>query len=190
MADWWMSDPHFFHKNIIELSKRPFVNLDHMHETLIKNINECVRPEDTLYMLGDMNFGSFKEFEPVAKRLNGNKILIKGNHDHLKDGQYAKLGFKVYLELKMKFAGQVIRMTHYPYALPWYKRLFAYKSELRYLDRRAHRVPGEFLIHGHTHSKKKIIDNMIHVGVDAWNFYPVSSGEIESLMNKALKAQR
>src|ERR1035437_4161808 len=183
MATWYTSDLHFGHKNIIEYSNRPFKDLADMHEGLIKNWNECVRPEDTIYVLGDLSLCPFKEFEPIVKRLNGKKILIKGNHDHYKDGQYAKLGITVYHELKMKICGQIVRMSHYPYALPLYKRLFAFKSELRFMQLRPPRIKGEFLMHGHAHTKKKMIDNMLHVGTDAWGHYPVSSGEIESLIN-------
>ena len=40
----------------------------------------------------------------------------------------------------------------------------------------------EVLIHGHTHSKEKGSGNQIHVGVDAWDYYPVSEDEIKSLI--------
>lgn len=181
---WLTSDTHFWHKNIIELGKRPYADLDEMHEALIKNWNDRVRPEDTIYVLGDMNFGSFKDFEPIAKRLNGIKVLIRGNHDKLSDGQYRKLGFTVYHELTMKIAGQMCRFSHYPYAPPWYKRLFMGKHKLRYLERRPARIKGEILIHGHSHSPNKVYENSIHVGCEAWSCRPVKINEIESLINK------
>jgi calcineurin-like phosphoesterase family protein len=183
---WFTSDPHFGHRQILTYSKRPFATLEEMHETLIKNWNECVRPNDTIYVLGDMALCSFKEFEPIAKRLNGIKYLIRGNHDHYSEGQYNKLGFTVLHEVKMKLAGHMVRLSHYPYALPWYKRPFAFKSELRYMERRPPKIEGEWLLHGHSHVKYKKADkeNRIHIGVDAFNFYPVSQREIESLMNK------
>jgi calcineurin-like phosphoesterase family protein len=151
-----------------------------MNQVLIKNWNECVRPNDTIYVVGDMALCSYKEFEPIAKQLNGIKYLIKGNHDHYSIGQYNKLGFTVFEEVKMKLAGKTVRLSHYPYWLPWYKRLFAFKSQLRYPERRPPKIPGEYLIHGHSHAKYKMAGNSIHVGVDANNFYPVSAKEIES----------
>lgn len=182
---WFTSDTHFGHPGILKYTDRPFDTLEEMHEVLIKNWNECVRPEDTIYVLGDLALCSFKEFEPIAKRLNGKKILIQGNHDHYSVGQYAKLGFTVFHELKMKVAGTMVRLSHYPYALPWYKRLFAFKSELRFMDRRPPRIKGEYLMHGHTHTKYQITpDHRVHVGVEAWKLYPVSIREIESLINK------
>src|SRR5665213_2758323 len=152
---YFISDLHFGHEAVIKYSKRPFVGLNEMHETLIKNWNSWVKPQDTIYVLGDLALCPFKDFEPIAKRLNGTKILIRGNHDHYSEGQYNRLGFTVYHELKLKIAGQMVRLSHYPYALPWYKRLFAFKSELRYMDRRPPKIEGEWLLHGHSHVKYK-----------------------------------
>ncbi len=185
---WFTSDLHFGHKGILDYCKRPFASLDEMHDTLIKRWNECVRPEDTIYVCGDMALCPFRDFEPIGKQLNGQKYLIRGNHDGYSEGQYAKVGFTVFHELKMKLAGQMVRLSHYPYALPWYKRPFAFKSELRFMEKRPPRIDGEVLMHGHTHTTYRQADNRIHVGVDAWDYYPVSSREIESILGKmALK---
>lgn len=180
---YFTSDLHFGHAAVIGYTKRPFKDVNEMNEALIANWNKYVRPEDTIYVLGDLALCPFKEFEPIAKRLNGTKILVKGNHDHYKDGQYNRLGFTVFHEIKMKISGKIVRLSHYPYALPWYKRLFAFKSELRFMDRRPPEIKGEFLLHGHTHMKDKKIGNRIHVGIDAWNYRPVKITEIESLIN-------
>jgi calcineurin-like phosphoesterase family protein len=183
--NWFTSDLHFGHAAAIDYCKRPFASLEEMHEALIARWNERVRPEDTVYVLGDMALCRFKDFEPLAKRLNGRKFLIQGNHDHYSVGQYERVGFTVFRELTMKIAGRMCRLSHFPYAYPWYKRLFAFKSELRFMDRRPPRIKGETLLHGHTHTKYKgTNDGRIHVGVDAWNFYPVSQREIESILNK------
>lgn len=156
-----------------------------MHVELIKRWNQRVQPTDTVYVIGDLALCKFSEFAPIAHQLNGTKYLIKGNHDHYSDAQYGRIGFTVFHEVKMKIAGRTVRLSHYPYALPWYKRPFAFKSELRFMDRRPPRVAGEFLIHGHTHTRYRSVDNRIHVGADAWDFYPVSIREIESLLNKS-----
>ncbi len=181
---YFTSDIHWGHAGVIKYCDRPFADVNEMNEALIKNWNNSVKPEDTIYVLGDMALCPYKEFEPIAKRLNGTKYLIQGNHDHYSISQYERAGFKVFLEVKMKIAGQTVRLSHYPYALPWWKRPFAYKSELRFLDRRPPKIKGEWLMHGHTHTKYKIADNRLHVGVDANNFRPVSFKEIESWIGK------
>jgi calcineurin-like phosphoesterase family protein len=182
--NWYTSDLHIGHEDTIRYNRRPFKDLNEMHEELIRHWNNAVKPNDTIYVMGDLALCSYKELEPIVRRLNGNKVLILGNHDHLSVSQYERLGFKVYRELKFTIAGKPVRLCHFPYALPWYRRLFAYKSELRYMDQRPPRVKGEFLIHGHVHMKYKRVDNRLHVGVDAWNFRPVSESQLESLMTK------
>lgn len=186
---WITSDLHFGHEAVIRYCNRPFATIQDMDEALIKNWNSHIQPTDTVFVLGDMTLAPYKYFEPIAKRLNGIKYLVKGNHDHFSDGQYRKLGFTVFEEIKMKLAGKTVRMSHYPYALPWYKRLFAYKSELRFMERRPPKIPGEWLLHGHSHVNYRKADdgNRIHIGVDGWDFRPVSLREIESIMNKAEK---
>lgn len=187
MSKFFSSDQHFGHTQIIEYAKRPFSSLEEMHEKLISNWNECVKPKDTIFVVGDLSFMHQKDFGNVASRLQGNKILIRGNHDRYNIGTYVKYGFTVYEEVMMKLAGQKVRLSHYPYAYPWYKRPFAFKSELRFMERRPKKVKDEFLIHGHTHTKKRMINNMIHAGVEAWNYYPVSESEIESLMMRYIR---
>ena len=56
-----------------------------------------------------------------------------------------------------------------------------------YFEKYHHKRPmdnGQFLIHGHTHSKHKINGKAIHVGVDAWNFKPVNIQEISNMIAK------
>lgn len=186
---YFTSDLHWGHGNVINFCARPFKDVHDMNESLIKNWNSKIKSTDTVFVLGDMALCSFKEFEPMAKRLNGNKILIRGNHDHYSVSQYNRLGFQVFHEATLKIGGKIVRLSHFPYMLPWYKRLFAFKSELRYLERRPPKIKGEWLLHGHSHVKYKKADdgNRIHIGVDAWNFSPVSQYEIESIMNKSEK---
>ncbi len=182
---WFTSDLHIGHESVIKYCDRPFSSLSEMHIGLINNWNKVVHDTDIVYILGDVSLGSYSDFVNVISQMRGKKILIKGNHDKYSYGQYNKAGIQVFEELKLKMFGKVIRLSHFPYAIPWYKRLFAFKSELRFMDRRPPKLKGEILLHGHTHSKiKKYKDGRIHVGVDAWNYTPVSSQQLESLISK------
>lgn len=181
---WFTSDLHFGHAKVIEYCQRPFKSLEEMHNVLISNWKSNVQEHDTVYVLGDMALCPYREFALIAQQLPGNKVLIRGNHDKYSEGQYLKAGFQVFQELKLKLAGKMCRLSHYPYALPWYKRPFAFKSELRFMHKRPPKIKGEYLLHGHTHTKYRMRDNRIHVGVDAWGFSPVSLPQVESLLNK------
>jgi calcineurin-like phosphoesterase family protein len=184
---WFTSDLHFGHLGVIRYCNRPFESVEQMNAELLRRWNERVGPDDTVYVLGDMALCRFQDFKPIGENLRGRKILVRGNHDSYSEGQYRQVGFQVFHEIKLKLAGKVCRLSHFPYALPWYRRPFAFKSELRYMDKRPPRIKGEVLLHGHTHTKYRRADNRIHVGVDAWDFYPASLREIESLMSKGVK---
>ena len=53
MNYWWTSDYHFSHANIIKYCDRPFESVEEMNEAIIKRHNERVKPEDTVFFLGD-----------------------------------------------------------------------------------------------------------------------------------------
>lgn len=186
--DFVYSDPHFFHKNVISYCNRPFMDVQEMTDKLIENYNNTVGPEDTVLWLGDCFFCGNAKAKEIMGQLNGKKILVKGNHDP-STGQCLKRGFDIVVhEMKIMVGGHPCRVSHYPYWPTFWQRLKGIpKSALRYKDKRPPRVKGEFLLHGHSHSKQKINGKMIHVGVDAWGYKPVHISQIESLINKELK---
>lgn len=88
------SDHHLGHARILEFTKtdgsplRPYSSLEEMHEALVENHNKVVRPQDKVYFLGDVMMNK-KGLEPLS-RMNGTKVLIKGNHDIMKLNVYAE----------------------------------------------------------------------------------------------------
>ena len=85
MERWFTSDPHYGHGRVIGYCGRPFSSSWEMNETLIENHNSVVRPNDEVYLCGDISFmGTGKTIE-VLKRLNGKLHIIRGNHDKVMD---------------------------------------------------------------------------------------------------------
>lgn len=78
---YFCSDTHFGHANIIKYSNRPFYSIEEMNESLINNWNSVVKPNDIVYHLGDFAFLPYKNLKQIARRLNGIKHFIMGNHD-------------------------------------------------------------------------------------------------------------
>ena len=78
---YFISDTHFYHSNIIKYCDRPFKDTNEMNETIINNWNSIVKNNDTIYHLGDFCLSTNDEIKSIFNKLNGNKILIRGNHD-------------------------------------------------------------------------------------------------------------
>lgn len=186
--DFFYSDPHFGHVNIIKFCDRPFRSVEDQTEQLVERYNAVVKPTDFVLWCGDAAMGSKKDFaDNISPRLNGHKALVKGNHDPKGMGACLALGFDwVVDEMFVQMGERTCRIKHYPYALTEAEvaelvRTGAH-SDLRYPERRPPRVKGEVLIHGHTHSALKYRGNQVHVGIDAWNYAPVAWDEIEAIV--------
>lgn len=92
-ATWLISDTHFGHEKTCTVFKRedgsplrPFASAEEMDEAMIARWNERVRPKDKVYHLGDVVIN--RRYLDVLGRLNGDKVLIKGNHDIFKLEDY------------------------------------------------------------------------------------------------------
>jgi len=82
MANFYISDTHFGHKNVLKYDNRPYFTVAEMDADLIKRWNEAVKPTDTVYHLGDFSWLKPAEESAILQQLNGEKILIRGNHDY------------------------------------------------------------------------------------------------------------
>jgi calcineurin-like phosphoesterase family protein len=94
-AVFLVSDTHFGHAGVCKFTRndgvtklRPWTDPDEMDEFMVEAWNEKVRPNDKVYHLGDvvMNRKSLN----IMRRLNGDKVLIRGNHDIFRDTEYTK----------------------------------------------------------------------------------------------------
>ncbi len=159
---WFTSDHHFGHKNIIEFEKtfRPFNNLEEMHECLIERWNKVVKPNDTVFHLGDFCFG--KGYIKIAGKLNGKKRLIMGNHDSYPIEEYAPYFEKIY---GAKYWERCI-LTHIPIR----------EQNLRqrwYVN-----------VHGHMHSRIIPDESYFNVSVELHDLTPVHADVIRDVIKK------
>lgn len=123
---FYTSDLHLNHSSMLkfEPDNRPFFNVDDMNEALIANWNAKVKPGDEVYILGDFCFDNQgNKVNQFLRRLNGQKFLVKGNHDSfLKAKQFDPSLFvwiKDYAEVKDILDGEEVRVIlfHYPIAV-------------------------------------------------------------------------
>src|SRR6056300_578004 len=91
---FFISDTHFDHANILTFTDyagkpvREFDSVEAMNEAMIERWNAVVKPGDTVYHLGDVAIA--KRGLTHLARLNGRKILVKGNHDIFKLKDYVE----------------------------------------------------------------------------------------------------
>lgn len=177
---FFTSDLHFGHKKIIQFCDRPWLSVDEMDQGLIDNWNEIVADGDIVYILGDMFFCGSTRAKEILSKLNGQKILILGNHDwkRINQNKASEMGFIVTCNFhRMEIEHRKVYLHHFPY------RGFGdhTEGEERYSE---HRLVnnGHWLLHGHVHTAWKVKEKCINVGVDVWNYKPVSIDEIAKLI--------
>jgi calcineurin-like phosphoesterase family protein len=170
MKTWVTSDLHFGHKNIMSFcpqTRARFNNdVTYMNSAMAEEWNNKVEPEDLVYILGDVAFMSGSDAGRMMTRLNGTKILIKGNHDRktLMDTTFVNAFAEIHDYLDVVYDGHNIIMFHYPIA-EW---------------DRMHR--GALHFHGHLHGGVSGLEKYraLDVGMD-------STGEIVISMERAIR---
>lgn len=158
-----IADTHFGHVNILTFKRndesplRDFPDINLHDEYLVSRWNSVVGVNDKVYHLGDVGFKSFSNLSKILERLNGTKILIKGNHDGFKLSQYQQY-FKD------------VRATH---------QLDKFiLSHIPIHPESISRWKGN--IHGHVHSNTLDDSRYINVSVENINYTPIDFEEIRS----------
>lgn len=151
------ADPHFGHKKIIEYENRQFENIKVMDDCLIQKWNEIIKPHNKVLILGDFSFHVAENTKKIIETLNGEKMLIMGNHDLRKSNKaWLKLGFDTVSRYPIIY--QNIIFSHEPY-----------ESPSPYLN-----------IHAHLHSNKLLSNRHHCVSYEHYN-YPVP---LKTILNK------
>jgi calcineurin-like phosphoesterase family protein len=197
---WLSSDFHFFHKNVIKMCGRPFQNLHEMHETIISNWNDRVKSNENAYILGDVGMCGYSLLKHLIPRMNGNKILILGNHDKAAH-RMLEVGFQevkenIWIEIGNR---QKIFLSHYPFHPMSSFQKFTDEDgqekikieylnnqyiDMRYMHKRMVNDGNSWLIHGHVHNAWIQNGKQINVGCDVWDFKPVSHEKILQMIER------
>lgn len=191
---YFTSDWHLGHRNVLEFDQRPFQDISHMHQVLINNYNNTVSPQDVCFFLGDMGLCKSEILLNIIQQLNGQKVLILGNHDKGASAMRA-MSFDVVLNsASLIIANKHITMSHCPLRGVFREDVTgmrgAVEGENWHGENRHGRfsVPdfGQYHLHGHTHKKptERILERQMDVGVVANGYKPVSFSTIESWITK------
>lgn len=181
--EYFTSDLHFWHNNILDYCDRPWDDIPSMNDGLIKNWNDTVDEDDTVYIIGDFSFGGTTKIKSVLDRLVGYKVLILGNHDHgNKNNKWIRFGMDevIYNTHHITIFEHEVLLNHYPYR--------GYEIDDRVFDGQL-LDNGYFLLHGHVHKAWKVNKRMINVGVDVWDCKPVALPQIVKTIQEIVWAE-
>lgn len=160
MATFFTADTHFGDHRTINIHKRPFASAAEMDEVLVARWNEVVGPKDEVWHLGDF-CRKESDAPQLFERLNGRKFLVRGNND---PASVAKLpaweSAQDYKEITLE--DRLLVLCHYPFR--------SWKNQHK----------GSVNLHGHSHGRMKPLTRQLDVGVDAWDFRPVSVQQVFS----------
>ena len=113
--NYYISDLHLGHLNVIRLDGRPFESLEEMEVEIMRRWNERVTPQDTVYIIGDFCWQTSNAWIDILKQLKGRKVLIRGNHDPKRiDGKLAKMFDDVKDYKEINDNGRRVCMSHFP----------------------------------------------------------------------------
>lgn len=167
---WVWSDIHFYHTNIIKYCDRPFDSVEEMNQTLIENHNNLVGPNDLVIWVGDVSFKNVCDTNALLRQLNGDRILIAGNHDLDKKRRHVRaLDFnEIHLLYTIDDGVAPIVFTHFTMdnaPLPWIN------------------------VHGHVHNQPYDVEHSlqhINVSVEVIDYKPMHLTELRRIARERL----
>ena len=191
MSDWFTSDLHINHKNILthrtfapdgDAVYRPFASMEEMNETILHMFDD-VRKGDNVYILGDVSWdeeGAKMLFDYlIMKKKVGKVFVIEGNHDHNWIGKFplhprVEIVQTMTLRAQPKNGFRAIFLSHYP-------QIIYDKSHY-----------GAYQLHGHGHSDtsdRPMLDALqmgkrINVNCELHSYELWSREEVELIMRK------
>jgi calcineurin-like phosphoesterase family protein len=157
---WFTADTHFGHGAALGRFKRPFGSVAEMDEALIARWNDRVGPHDEIWHLGDFAYRvPAAQMADILARLSGVKHLVTGNNDGA-DAAALRGWASVQAYREMEHAGVRLVLCHYPFRT-WNGM---YK--------------GAYNLHGHSHGQLAGLTRQVDVGVDVWDYRPITLDEI------------
>lgn len=182
MKVFFTSDLHFGHENVIRFDDRPFKSVEEMDNELVRRWNNKVSKGDIVYVLGDFIWKTrTDDAETLIKRLNGQIILIKGNHDRFLNNSKAKkalAGVKEYDDIAVTLEDGTVRrciLSHY--FMPFYNGNRYNAIHLHGHSHNTEEANEEFRIAVELNSKG-FTNEIYNVGCMYWNYEPVTLDEI------------
>ncbi len=193
MGVYFTSDNHFGHENIIKYCDRPFASAEEMDRAMIERWNDAIGSKDVIYHLGDFTLNGYAFAAQTFAQLNGTIMLLGTPWHHDRRWLNAegagtpcnRVGKLIAILPPMYFIPEYypwdvgpgpdvvetmvnLTLCHYPLAI-WERKHY-----------------GAVHLHGHSHGRYKGEGRILDVGVDSWDFAPVSLERVCEAMDEIL----
>lgn len=164
MKTFFTADTHFGQERTRLLSCRPFDSVEEMDETIIKNWNNTVSPEDEVYHLGD--FGDYSK----SKELNGKIHLIFGNYELKEKKDNFNNSFEEFLNYLNNFKFDCIYSSS--------GEIFINNEDVHMTHEPGNCKKDKFNLFGHVHQLCMVKKYGLNVGVDCHFFKPIDTDTV------------
>ena len=183
---FFTSDTHFGHSKIIDYCKRPFSSIEEHDKTLIQNWNNVVGQDDTVFHLGDFAYGNSQFVSNIIKQLNGNIILIKGNHDlrNMNPTLYNMFSDAVY-QARILIDKQTVYLNHFPFLCFDHGDINLYKDNYS-IQLFGHVHSGPLTSSEDVNRLNILFPTQYDVGVDNNNYTPISWADIKNKIKQQI----
>lgn len=178
METFFVSDTHFFHKNIIEYQRSSWCSsVEEMNDVLISNWNSVVSPHDIVWHLGDFAFAGITRLRDLLLRLHGHIHLVPGNHDDPKVWQKLHDDGIVQLHRPIKnLKLQTAPSSHTRAVLCHFP-----------IESWADCHLGSWHLHGHSHGSSRTFGRRLDVGIDAHEHHrPLHLDEVRDILSQRI----
>jgi calcineurin-like phosphoesterase family protein len=172
MTTFFTADHHFGHANIIKYSNRPFDTVQQMDAELIRRWNSVVSHGDMVYYVGDFTLRSWRESLDFIRQLNGSIYFMPGSHDKwMTDRSTPYLALPPHIRFLpalhvLSYSSEAPSITLCHYAMrSWDRSHYA-----------------SWHLFGHHHGSLPAHGLSFDIGVDCWDFYPVSYKQVSEKM--------
>lgn len=148
-------DLHLFHDDIIEICGRPFKNMKYMSRGIVNRFKEVLNKDSILIIVGDITMKGNEAIIDLKRFFNkipGTKHLVLGNHDKLKPFDYI----------------EYIGFTSVSTSIELEECVIIHDPAISVINR------NKCFLCAHVHTLFDSFKNVVNVGVDVRNFYPIS----------------
>ena len=183
---FFTSDTHFGHSKIIDYCKRPFSSIEEHDKALIQNWNSVVGQDDTVFHLGDFAYGNSQFIANIIKQLNGNIILIKGNHDlrNINPTLYNIFSDVVY-QARILIDKQTVYLNHFPFLCFDHGDINLYKNNYN-IQLFGHVHSGPLTSSKDVSRLNILFPTQYDVGVDNNNYTPISWADVKNKIKQQI----